>query len=167
MLVFILIMIGGDSLLGASYHLTVSSVLTALILGLLVGAAEEFVFLGLLISFLKKYFTLTALQIALWSGVIFGAVHVVNVSSSGNLLNTVAQILGAFGIGFLLAAIYLITNNLWMIMIGHGLIDALDQIAFSSLSNAVGTSIFTGVLYFVAYLLIGIWLLNKYQPRLR
>lgn len=160
-------MIGGDSLLGASYHLTVSSVLTALILGLLFGAAEEFVFLGLLIGFLKKYFTLTALQIALWSGVIFGAVHVVNVSSSGNLLNTVAQILGAFGIGFLLAAIYLITNNLWMIMIGHGLIDAFDQIAFSSLSNAVGTSIFTGVLYFVAYLLIGIWLLNKYQPRLR
>lgn len=152
----VIVVVVGDSTLGAQYVLTPQNIGFAILMGLAVGLLEEYVFRGLLVSYLYGHFRVGAMVTACLSGVGFGLVHLVNGLSTGNWTNTLAQVLMAIGLGFFLAVVYLITNNLWIPVIFHGIIDAFDQIAFGTLSNNAGTSMTTAVLYFVAFVVIGI-----------
>lgn len=157
----VLVVIGGDALLPTSYNLTPSYVGSALLVGLSVGLLEEYVFRGLLVGFFYENFRLSSVTVALLSGVGFGLVHAVNGLSSGNWLNTGAQVLMAMGIGFFLAAVYLITHNLWLPILFHGLVDAFDQVAFGTLSNNAGTSLTNSVVYAVVFLALGLLVLQR------
>ncbi len=161
----LLIVIGGDATLNPQFTLTVSAITWAIILGLLVGIFEEYVFRGLLVTYLRSHFGMSGFWTALWSGIVFGLAHAVNVLQSGNLVNTLAQILQAVGLGFFLAALYLLTNNLWLPIIGHAVIDCFDQLAFGTLSNGAGTSLLTGVIYAVVFLGLGILIIKTHADR--
>jgi Predicted protease of the Abi (CAAX) family len=151
----VIVVLVGDATLGAQYVLTPANILIALVMGLAVGLVEEYVFRGLLVSYLYSHFRLGAMTTACLSGLGFGLVHAVNGLISGNWTNTGAQILMAIGLGFFLAAVYLVTNNLWITVIFHAIIDAFDQIAFGTLSNNAGTSVTTAIIYFVVFAIIG------------
>lgn len=161
----LVIVLVGDSTLDAHFHFTPATILIALSLGLVTGILEEFIFRGLLINQLKTL-RFSSLLIALLSGTVFGLVHLVN-ALDGSVLNTIAQVLAAFSLGFFFAVIYLVTNNLWLPILGHAIIDSFDQLAFNTLSNTSGTSLVTGIIYTIAFLVIGllIWQKKLHDPK--
>ncbi|WP_082409434.1 CPBP family intramembrane glutamic endopeptidase [Secundilactobacillus paracollinoides] len=165
-LAFMVVFIG-DSTLNPQFTLTVSAILWAIVIGLVVGIFEEYLFRGLVVTYLRTHFGLSGVWTALWSGLIFGLAHAINVLQSGDLVNTIAQILQAFGLGFFLAALYLITNNLWLAIIGHAVIDCFDQLAFGTLSNSAGTSLHTGIIYAVVFVVLGGVILSTHTDQLR
>lgn len=153
----VVILLAGDSTLGAHFVLTPAHIIAAIAVGFSAAAFEEYVFRGILVRYLYHHFGFSALTTAGISGLSFGLIHAFNGLSSGNWLNTGAQVLMAIGVGFFLAAVYLVTNNLLIPILFHGIIDAFDQLAFSTLSNTAGTSIITGTIYFVVFIILG-WL---------
>lgn len=106
----ILIVLIGDSTLGAHFNFTLAKILIAIGLGLTTGILEEYIFRGLLVTHLKTL-KFSSLLVALLSGGAFALVHLIN-ALNGNLLNTLAQVLAAFALGFFFAIVYLITGNL-------------------------------------------------------
>ncbi|WP_252898594.1 CPBP family intramembrane glutamic endopeptidase [Secundilactobacillus odoratitofui] len=108
----VIVILIGDSFLGTNFNFAPSNMIYAVLFGLAVGACEEYLFRGILVSYLLQHFRLSALLTACLSGVGFGLIHLINGFSSGNWTNTFAQALMAIGVGFFLAAVYLLTNNL-------------------------------------------------------
>ncbi|KRM11626.1 CPBP family glutamic-type intramembrane protease [Paucilactobacillus suebicus] len=151
----VVVVLIGDSTLGASYNLAGGFVIASILSGLAVGLAEEYLFRGIMVSYLYSHFRIGAATTACLSAIAFGLIHSINGLSSGNWNNTIAQVIMAVGLGFFLATVYLVTNNLWIPIVFHGVIDAFDQIAFGTLSNSAGTSMVTGVIYFVVFIILG------------
>ncbi len=164
----VIVVLLGDATLKPHFTFDWAHILWALGLGLAIGVVEEYVFRGLLVNYLATEFRLGAGLTATLSALTFAVVHIANLSD-GDLINTVAQVLAACGIGFFFAVIYLITKNLWLPIIGHTLIDSFDQLAFGTLSNTAGTSLVTSSVYAVFFVLLGVYLLrkNRLQPGLR
>lgn len=158
----LLIVLVGDATLNPQFTLTVGAIVWALVLGVVVAIFEEYVFRGLLVTTLRAHFGMSEFWTALWSGIVFGLAHTVNVFQSGNLLDTIAQIMQAVGLGFFLAALYLISNNLWLPIIGHAIIDSFDQLAFGTLSNAASTSLLTGIIYAIVFLGLGVLIIKTH-----
>ncbi|WP_461242699.1 lysostaphin resistance A-like protein [Secundilactobacillus muriivasis] len=158
----ILVVLIGDATLNPSFSFGIGYVVTAIVMGLGVGITEEYVFRGLLVGYLYRHFRLSAMVTAIVSGIIFGGVHLVN-ALQGSLSNTIAQVIAAIALGFFFAVIYLLTNSLWLPIIGHSVIDAFDQLAFGTLSNQSGTSLVTGVIYAIVFAGLGWWLLKRHQ----
>lgn len=157
----VIVILIGDSFLGTNFNFAPGNIIHAVLFGLAVGACEEYLFRGILVSYLLQHFRLSALLTACLSGVGFGLIHLINGFSSGNWTNTFAQALMAIGVGFFLAAVYLLTNNLWLPIIFHAVVDAFDQLAFGTLSNSAGTSMINGIIYFIILGGLGFWLLNR------
>lgn len=158
----VIVVLIGDATLNPSFSFGIGHIVTAIVMGLAVGIMEEFVFRGLLVGYLYRHFRLSAMVTAMVSGVIFGGVHLVN-ALQGSLSNTIAQVVAAIALGFFFAVIYLLTNSLWLPIIGHSVIDAFDQLAFGTLSNQSGTSLMTGIIYAVVFAGVGWWLLKRNQ----
>lgn len=75
------------------------------------------------------------LQSILIPGIIFGLLHLVNLSSgltSENVLNTLFQVMYAAGMGIFLGAVYLRTRNLWGAFLVHFITDATDFVTVIS-----------------------------------
>ena len=128
-------------------------------MGFSVGLFEEYVFRGVLVSALRQRYQLGAVMTAFISGLMFSLVHLVN-ASNGSLTMTLVQMLEAIGLGFFFAAIYLVTANLWLPILAHGAIDAFDTVAFGTLNNTVGMSVWTSLTYAVVFGALGYWLLK-------
>ena len=92
-----------------------------LFIALLVGCCEEYLFRGLVLGLCLRLFDLTS-KGRLWcavalSSLLFGATHLVNLTHQ-SLGPTLMQMLNAFALGLLFAAIYLRTRSLgWPILI--------------------------------------------------
>ncbi|MFC6255081.1 CPBP family intramembrane glutamic endopeptidase [Secundilactobacillus hailunensis] len=155
----VIIVLLGDSTLNPQFNLSLGPTLTAIMVGLSVGLFEEYVFRGVLVSALRQRYHLGAVMTAFISGVMFSLVHLVNVSN-GSLTMTLVQMLEAIGLGFFFAAIYLVTANLWLPILAHGVIDGFDALAFGALSNTAGMSVWTSLIYAVVFGAIGYWLLK-------
>lgn len=159
----IIVVLIGDSTLKPHFSFSLTNTISAIILGLTVALFEEYIFRGILVNYLYSHFRLSVFWTASLSGIAFSLVHLIN-ALDGNIINTVAQAFAALALGFFLAVIYLITNNLWLPIIAHAIVDVFDQLAFGTLSNTAGTSMLTGIIYTIFYLLIGILLLAKFSP---
>lgn len=162
----VILVLIGDSTLGVHFSTQWSTILVAIVLGLFVAILEEYVFRGLFVSYLYSHFRLGAGLTACLSAVGFGLIHFANVFNGGDLMNTTAQVLGAVGMGFFLAAVYMVTNNLWIPIIFHTIVDAFDQTAFGTLSNTAGTSMVTSLIYFVVFIIIGAVVLARGRVQL-
>lgn len=161
----VLVVLLGDATLKPQFNFSFTAILTAIALGGAVGFVEEYVFRGLVVNFLTDHLHSGTGAAAALSGFAFAVIHLVNLSD-GNSLNTLAQVLSAFGLGFFFAVIYLLTHNLWLPIIGHALIDIFDQLAFGTLSNTAGTSLLTSSLYLIFFTGLGLYLLRKKAPQL-
>ncbi|MCF6161054.1 CPBP family intramembrane glutamic endopeptidase [Furfurilactobacillus milii] len=124
-----------------------------------VGITEEFTFRGLLLPLASK---LGSARHQLWVGVLtssilFGLAHSVNILHQ-SLPITAFQMLSAFSLGVLLAAIYLRTGSLIFPILLHGLNDFVSTYA-SGLQNPSVSAV--GVSFVLVYLFTGIFLLRR------
>ncbi|HAT55886.1 MAG TPA: hypothetical protein DCW31_11745 [Lactobacillus sp.] len=101
-----------------------NNVLNLFILAMAVGLGEEYVFRGLVLPLAIKAFS--GKRQLFWgvmvSSLLFGLTHLANLFQQP-LLATAEQVLMAFAIGTLLAAVYLKTGNIIFAMVTHALQD--------------------------------------------
>ena len=94
---------------------------------LAVGLAEELTFRGLVTQMIYEKYGYNSLGVWLSvvvSGLLFGAVHLVNAAGGeGYILGVLVQMVGACSVGKCLAAIYLRTRSLWTVVLLHGYMD--------------------------------------------
>ena len=88
---------------------------------LLIGLSEEWMFRGVLFQALRS-------RLALWPAILltsllFGAVHVLNVVTTGQLLEAAVQSVAAFMSGMLLLALLIRTGSIWVPIAYHALWD--------------------------------------------
>lgn len=163
---------GRGILLGCSVLMTVSitfasyfvektpfgNVGTALFMGIEPGIAEEVLFRIIPISAAMKSRKREqlVLPVFLFTGLGFGLIHSVNLFAGADLISTLVQVLYATGVGFLFAAIYMRTGNMWITIFLHTLNDAIDflslnlQTSGGVLTDTPDTSGLIGLLLFAA-----------------
>lgn len=109
---------------------------------ILVGAAilligmlhEEFVERGLLLTLAQKYFTLktpfkTNVFAVLLTGILFGVGHLISLCHTSpwlDLYPSLYQVLYAAGFGCLFGSVYVITKNIWALVLIHFLYDFVE-----------------------------------------
>ncbi|GEO69406.1 CPBP family intramembrane glutamic endopeptidase [Levilactobacillus acidifarinae] len=138
-----------------------------LVIALLVGCCEEYLFRGLILGLCLRLFHLTTLR-RVWAAValsslLFGATHLVNLTHQG-LEPTLVQILNAFALGVLFAASYLRTRSLvWPILI-HFFNDFVAILigGLSEEARPVGSVVAVGVMV-VLYCGVALYLLRRQQ----
>lgn len=122
-----------------SYNFSANFTLENVLGGLEAGIAEELTFrfacLTILISIFKRN-TFKNYYAVFFSSLMFGLIHLPNVSSGQSLGNTLIQIIFAFALGTFLSALYLYTNNFLLPVIFHSLMDIL---VFASSNSQIMT----------------------------
>jgi membrane protease YdiL (CAAX protease family) len=119
------------ALLPAVFGLPPASTLLFVIVNtMLVGLSEEWLFRGVLFQGLRS-------RLALWpaillTSVLFGAVHVMNVFTTGQLGEAVVQAVAAFMSGMLLIALLIRTGSIWVPIVYHALWDFGTFVASAS-----------------------------------
>jgi membrane protease YdiL (CAAX protease family) len=98
-----------------------STLLFVIMNTMLVGLSEEWMFRGVLFQGLRS-------RLALWPAILltsalFGAVHVVNVVTTGQLGEAIAQAAAAFMSGMVLIALLIRTGSIWVPIVYHALWD--------------------------------------------
>ena len=94
-----------------------------------IGFTEEVLFRGIVLNLLKDMFGRKTrkdlVKAVVVSSLMFGIFHFVNLFTVSNaiFLAVIKQIIGAFGIGLCLGAIYIRTGNLWCTIFIHGFWD--------------------------------------------
>ncbi|HQR70152.1 MAG TPA: CPBP family intramembrane metalloprotease [Burkholderiaceae bacterium] len=88
---------------------------------MLVGLSEEWMFRGVLFQGLRS-------RLALWPAILltsalFGAVHVMNVVTTGQLGEAVVQAVAAFMSGMVMIALLIRTGSIWVPIVYHALWD--------------------------------------------
>ena len=148
-------------LYGGSASSNVSGVINTAIFALLVGIYEEFLCRGWLLNeFLERYGeTKKGVWISIIaSGIIFGLIHFINVSSNG-FAGTVTQVLSASATGILFGFIYYRTKNIWACVFLHGFYDFclmladINYIKDPAMSGGTIISIFSTV-FMIANMLV-------------
>lgn len=105
----------------------VSHIITYAVCMVLVGAAEEILFRGVIQNKLMDAFgrdthkgVVTAVIV---SGLIFALIHITNVFTGVTLTGAVLQALSVIGTGAVFGAVYARCNNIWAMILLHGAVD--------------------------------------------
>ncbi len=101
-----------------------------------IGMAEEFIFRGIILNlFLDKFHkTQKGIYASIAaSSIIFGMAHITNIFGGVTIKGALVQAAGAVVLGALLAAIYIRTKNIWVVVIIH---------AFNDFSSLIGSGFF-------------------------
>ena len=96
----------------------------------MVGVAEEFLFRGVIAETLLEHFGTSRAGVwkaCLLSGMLFGAAHLTNLSSSAPF-GVLMQCAFSASLGALFAAIYFRTGNLWVTVFLHGAMDIASML---------------------------------------
>ena len=133
-----------------------------------VGVAEEFLFRGVIAQTLLEHFGTSRAGVwkaCLLSGVLFGAAHLTNLSSSAPF-GVLMQCAFSASLGALFAAIYFRTGNLWVTVFLHGAMDIASMLigglyGTTTLSESVSGYDASMLLTVVVYLLPVAFLLRK------
>ena len=134
----------------------------------MVGVAEEFLFRGVIAQTLLEHFGTSRAGVwkaCLLSGVLFGAAHLTNLSSSAPF-GVLMQCAFSASLGALFAAIYFRTGNLWVTVFLHGAMDIASMLigglyGTTTLSESVSGYDASMLLTVVVYLLPVAFLLRK------
>ena len=102
--------------------------------GFAAGVTEEVAFRGLATTtLLRKYRSEKIVWLpGVLIGVLFGAVHMMNLTAGDDLIIVLLTTVFAIGGGLVFGAIYTMCGNLWPVIFAHGL---YDSISFSILEN--------------------------------
>jgi len=130
-------------------------------LAAMTGFAEETVFRGIPIYALhsKGY-----MRAAVFSSLIFGLVHLLNLLQGANLLATIGQVIFAFLIGFAFAAPLIFTGTIWPIIIFHAIQDFIAFWTTGGVTNTAPPTISDVVLPIIIMLpvaIYSIWLIHR------
>ncbi|MQS98032.1 CPBP family intramembrane glutamic endopeptidase [Companilactobacillus halodurans] len=117
-----------------------------IIVCLLVGLAEEFIFRGILVKLFLKVLNGDALGSVVGSGIIFGLIHFMNLRSLP-FGYVSAQVIFAAAIGIIFGAIYIKTNNLLIVILLHALRDMFPMFSSKMMAQAATTSFSMATLY--------------------
>ena len=94
---------------------------------ILVGIAEEFVFRGAIQNTLYDYFgkgTRKGIyKSIIFTGLIFGIMHIANIISGASISGSVVQAINAFAVGCYFSAIYYRSDNIWSVVVLHAMLD--------------------------------------------
>lgn len=158
------ILLGCSVLLTASITFVLSiieqapfgSVGTALFMGIEPGITEETLFriIPISIAMRSRKREQLVLPVFLFTGLGFGLIHSINLFAGADPVSTLVQVIYATGVGFLFAAIYMRTGNIWITIFLHTFNDAIDflsldlQTSGGVLTNAPDASGLIGVLLF-------------------
>lgn len=123
-----------------------------------VGIFEEFLFRGLILNTLlekNKHLQYQGMIYSLLiSSVLFGAVHLLNLFDSPELINsTIAQSVGAAFIGVFLGAVYLRSGNIWTVVFFHALVDIVTDLPILFMDYTISSSSATTDISFIALIL--------------
>ncbi len=155
--------------LGKSF-LPVYKILLFALSMILVGLSEELLFRGVIYNVLSDFFGRDTrkgvILTVLWSGFIFGSVHITNYFSGVSLSGAYFQSVAAIGIGCYFGAIYARTDNLWVLVILHALNDmALDVegglFGIGTIADSVSAYGPTTYITLILYLGLAMFLLRK------
>lgn len=142
----------------------------ALFYFLLVGIGEEFLARAVAAETLLEHFGTThagIVKACVVSGVIFGAMHVVNLFGGMDPAGVVVQMLSTAGAGMVFAAIYFRCGNLWATVVLHALWDAsllaatVSSKGVDAVSSAGGGNPAGSIVFLVVLVLIALFLLRK------
>lgn len=132
------------------------------------GVYEEAIFRGYLVSFLlrrkneEKYIP----WILIASAVPFGLVHLLNTLAGAPVDITILQAIGSIGIGAFLAAVYIRSGNIIIVMAAHAL---NDIIALLDKTQMTQSGVMTATVSFINYvdiaICIGLFVLSLYLVR--
>jgi CAAX protease family protein len=145
-------------------HPVFDNVLTSLLLyftvAMLVGFVEETYFRGLM---LHALLVRGPWQAAIISSILFGLAHLLNIGVGQNLAATVVQIVDAFAIGFLFAALALRAHTILPLIVIHGLTDFFGFLALNGTVVTQGLNVFAVVVTAaeaLIYLIVGVIVLQ-------
>lgn len=138
----------------------------------LVGAAEELLFRGVIAQTLLEHYGTSRSGVwkaCLISGVLFGAGHLTNLFSSAPF-GVLMQCAFSFALGCLLAAIYFRSGNIWVPIFLHALMDITSMLYgglynTQSVSEAVSSYDASMLLSVLIYMIPTIFLLRKKKIR--
>jgi uncharacterized protein len=117
---------------GFSSEVTVLQYIILLFFTVAVGFNEEIYFRGLALKFMEEKGRKKAI---IWSSIVFGVLHLVNVLNGKNALHIILQMIFAFLVGFVLAEIVSITKSLWIVIIWHAAHDYIASITSEAFDN--------------------------------
>ena len=140
-----------------------------------VGVFEEFLVRGLVLNVLLEKIQNDRfkgkMSAVILSSLIFGVIHLLNLFSEPRMLNaTIAQVFYATFIGIFLGALYLRTNNIWVVVFYHAIYDIVSELpgifheipvramVDISISDAVITAAFAFI-----FALVGLFLARKWR----
>ena len=115
------------------------------------GVTEEVAFRGLATTTLlrkfrsEKHVVLPGVLV----GILFGSVHFTNITAGEDPLIVLLTVIFAIGVGILFGSIYTMCENLWPVIIAHGVYDSVSFSIIEDASAPVEIGLFT-------YLQIGI-----------
>ena len=134
----------------------------------LVGAAEEFLFRGVIAETLLEHCGTSRAGVwkaCLLSGVLFGAAHLTNLASSA-AFGVLMQCCFTAALGALFAAIYFRTGNLWVVVFLHGAMDVASLLigglyGTTTVAESVSSYDASMLLTVLVYLIPLVFLLRK------
>jgi len=114
------------------------------------GVWEEAVFRGYLVTYLFRHKNNEKFVpwILVISSIVFGLTHGANAFGGAPIDITILQVVGTIGIGGLLAAVYMRSGNIVIVMIAHGL---TDYLAFMDRSQTSADGLMTSHISFINY----------------
>lgn len=92
----------------------------------LIGWTEELVFRGVILNLFLERFSKTKtgiLAAVVFSGILFGAVHLTNIFHGISVESAVVQAVTAAFLGIILGAVYVRSGNIWIVIVFHMMID--------------------------------------------
>ncbi len=103
-------------------------VVIALLSALTPGFGEEMTFRGLAVAnFMRGVKDGKSIRVIFWlSSIVFGLIHITNISAGGDVVSCIIQSVYAIGVGMILCAVYLRTGNLWPTIIAHASVDFME-----------------------------------------
>lgn len=128
------------------------SLLLALFFYAAVGFSEELCFRGILLKFWLFHFTYNnngRIKAAFVTSILFGMVHLVNLSNglnAANVIYTFSQILFATMYGIFFSAILYKTKSIWLCGLIHGMINFVGNISDIFIPKHIMDSVPTGML---------------------
>lgn len=126
---------------------------SVIVMCLLVGLAEEYVFRGVVLGLFLKMTHNNAFGAVIGSSIMFGLIHMINLRSLP-IGYVSAQVLFAAAIGILFGTIYILTNNLSIVILLHALRDMFPMFSEKMMSQVSQTKFSVATLYVMVFFLI-------------
>ncbi|HHB0225220.1 CPBP family intramembrane glutamic endopeptidase [Staphylococcus aureus] len=134
-----------------SINFTAGTIFLLLASNFMIAFFEEVLTRGIIFNQLLKEYSVT--KAALLSSVIFGVVHLINLTHNPDFVGVLTQVIYTFFIGVLFAAVYYATKNLWSAIFLHFILDlssGLQEIASpEKVAHVTQTNVISALLILV------------------